>query len=116
MSQIPRVLTSAKGAILTAVVAVGLAASVGARAPATDFVSVFDHPKLGFCYVNLYIEKKEKEPKGTDAAEEAEMGRNFLGTFGDFRGIRPIGVARQQGMPTCDDKPKEDPPKEELPK
>lgn len=74
-----------------------------------NFVSVFDTPKAGVCFVDLHASKGDDN----DAREEIDMAQAVGAKFGDFRGIRPDQVARAHYKPCGKGKGEEAPPAEE---
>lgn len=91
--------SSPQGRLAAVVLFAGLASSLGFANPG-QFVSVFEHPKIGLCQLDLHRPGKGET---SDAAGEAEAGRNHVSKERlEFRGIRPIAVAKAQRLPSCD--------------
>ena len=80
-----RLTTAALALVLVAVLSSTLWARGGG-----NFVSIFDHPKAGVCWIDLNPVK----PGQDDPQEEIEAAQRDLGKHGDFRGIRPDQVAK----------------------
>ena len=81
-----KTLTSVAAAL---VLIAGLSTDLDARGGG-NFVSVFEHPKFGTCWIDLHPVKKDLD----DAREEVEAALADPGKNGDFRGVRPDQVAR----------------------
>ena len=83
---------------LTAVAAAVLVAALASSIPAQgggNFVSIFDDPKLGSCWMDMHLVRLG--PGENDGDDEAAAGRRSGGIkLGEFRGIRPEHVARAQ--------------------
>lgn len=80
-----RIATVALAFALVAVLSSTLSARGGG-----NFVSVFDHPKAGVCWIDLHPVKAGQD----DAQEEVAAAQATGNKNGDFRGIRPDQVAK----------------------
>ena len=97
-------LSSVAAALVVLVVASSSAYARGGG----NFVSVFDAPKFGVCFVDLHETKGDTD----DVQEEIAAAQAIGERFGDFRGVRPDQVAKAH-YKQCGKK--DVPPKDELP-